>query len=188
MSDAASATPSQSGSQSQNATSGELAAGQSRAGYIAAAVGGIAIAVAAVLAVPSGTTLSGTASQPAIQQVALAEVSKAVTTLAPGVAVAMEEDAKSCKAPLAEVVLLNAPGAAPGLVRIRSGSYVSPPFTLTDAPQRIAIPFPTPYQTGRGVIVVEGANIGATISLYPTNTVSSASFPINIWWTPQKSC
>jgi hypothetical protein len=158
-----------------------------RAGYVAAALGGIAIAVAVVLAAAS-PALKGTASEPAIRQVALTDVSEAITTLAPGVAAALGEEAKSCKAPLAEVVLKNAPGAAPGLVWIRSGSYVSPPFMLTDAPQRIAIPFPTPYQTGRGVIVVEGANTGATISLYPTNTVTSARFPINIWWTPGKPC
>jgi hypothetical protein len=175
-------------SASQKASSGRPAASSGRAGYAAAALGGIAIAAAVVLATSSGTATRGTASEPAIQQVALAEVSEAVTTLAPNAAAVMGEEARSCKTPLAEVVLKNVPGAAPGLVRIRSGSYLSPPFTLTDAPQRIAIPFPAPYQTGRGVIVVESASTGATISLYPTNTVNSGSFPINVWWTPQKSC
>jgi hypothetical protein len=188
MSDTASAAASQSTTQGQKAGSRGLLAFPSKAGYAAAALGGIAIAAAVVLATSSGTAPRGTSSEPAIQQVALVDVSEAVTTLAPSTAAAMGDEAKSCKTPLAEVALKNAPGATPGLVRIRSGSYISPPFTVTDAPQRIAIPFPTPYQTGRGVIVVEGATTGATISLYPTNTVTSGSFPINIWWTPQKSC
>jgi hypothetical protein len=186
MSDTASAAASQSTGHGQKSNSGVFS--PMKGSYVAAALGGIVIAAAVVFAAPPGKSLGGTASQPVIQQVALADISKAATTLAPGVAASMEEEAKSCKAPLAEVVLQNAPGAAPGLVRIRSGAYVSPPFTLTDAPQRIAIPFPTPYQTGRGVIVVEGANTGATISIDPVNTVTSASFPLNIWWTPQKSC
>ena len=188
MPDSPSAAASQSASKSQKSSSGGLVASTSKAGYAVAALGGIAIAAAIVLATSSSTAPRGTAGEPAIQQVALTDISGAVTTLAPNAAALMGEEAKSCKAPLAEVVLKNAPGAAAGLVRIRSGSYVSPPFTLTDAPQRIAIPFPTPYQSGRGVIVVEGATTGATISLYPTNTVTSGSFPINIWWTPQKSC
>jgi hypothetical protein len=188
MPDTPSAAASQSASESQKSGSGGLTASSGKAGYVAAALGGIAIAAAVVWATSSTTVPRGTAGEPAIQQVALADVAQAMTTLAPSAATAMGEEAKSCKAPLAEVMLKNAPGATPGVVRIRSGSYVSPPFTLTDAPQRIAIPFPTPYQSGRGVIVVEGASTGATISLYPTNTVTSASFPINIWWTPQKSC
>jgi hypothetical protein len=159
-----------------------------RVGYAVAALGGIAIAAAVVLAISPATAPRGTASEPAIQQVALADVAEATTTLAPGAAAAMGEEAKSCKTPLAEVVLKNTPGAAPGLVRIRSGSYLSPSFMLTDAPQRIAIPFPTPYQTGRGVIVVEGANAGATITLDPTATATSGNFPINVWWVPKKSC
>ncbi len=182
------AAASQSASESQKSASGGLVASTSRAGYAVAVLGGIAIAAAVVLATSSGTVSRGTASEPAIQQVALADVAEAVTSLAPNVAAALGEEAKSCKAPLAEVILKNAPGAAPGLVRIRSGSYLSPAFTLTDAPQRIAIPFPTPYETGRGVIVVEGAGSGATITLYPTITVASGSYPINIWWIPRKSC
>jgi hypothetical protein len=188
MPDIPSAAASTSASESEKSISGALVAPTSKAGYVVAALGGIAIAAGIVLATSSSTAPRGTAGEPAIQQVALADISGAITTLAPNAAAVMGEEAKRCKAPLAEVVLKNAPGAAPGLVRIRSGSYVSPPFTISDAPQRIAIPFPTPYQTGRGVIVVEGANAGATISLYPTNTVTSGSFPINIWWTPQKSC
>lgn len=189
MPDTPSAAASQSAGESQKSVSGGLVAPTSKAGYAVAALGGIAIAAAIVLATASSPAPPrGTAGEPAIQQVALADISGAVATLAPNAAAVMGEEAKSCKAPLAEVVLKNAPGAAPGLVRIRSGSYVSPPFTLTDAPQRIAIPFPTPYQTGRGVIVIEGATTGATISLYPTNTVTSGSFLINIWWTPRKSC
>ena len=59
-------------------------------------------------------------------------------------------DAKSCKAPIASVVLVKRPGTASALVRIRSGDDSSPAFQVTDIPQRIAIPYPAPYPTGRG--------------------------------------
>jgi hypothetical protein len=43
------------------------------------------------------------------------------------------------------VTLVKAPGSPSGTVRVRSGSYLSPAFHVTEAPQRVAIPYPAPY-------------------------------------------
>ena len=157
---------------------------------IVAGLGGIAVAAAITFALPGHGTPQGTASQPVIAQVAVSEVGDAIATMSPGVAAQAAEEARNCQIPLANIVLTNAPGASSGLVRVRSGRYLSPPFLLTDAPQRIAIPFPAPYQTGKGTILVEGAASGTTVTLAPTITVNSMTggYPINVWWTPRKSC
>jgi len=157
---------------------------------IVAGLGGIVVAAAITFALPGNGMPQGTTNQPAISQVAVSEVGDAVATMSPGVAVQAAADARSCKTPLANIVLTNAPGASSGLVRVRSGNYLSPPFMLSNAPQRIAIPFPAPYQTGKGTIMIEGAASGATVTLSPAITVNSAAgaYPINVWWTPRKSC
>jgi hypothetical protein len=110
--------------------------------------------------------------------------------MTPQAGAAAAEQAKSCKVPIASAVLTNAPGAAPLMVQLRSGNYISPPFTLTDVPQRVAVPYPAAFETGKGIISVEGAAKGTTITLFPTVTVDSPvpSFTINVWWTTQKSC
>src|SRR5258708_19402744 len=41
-------------------------------------------------------------------------------------------------------------------VRIRSGSYVSPFFTVTEAMQRIAVPYPAPYGSGGRTLSRQG--------------------------------
>lgn len=98
-------------------------------------------------------------------------------------------DAKSCRVPLAEITLAAASGTTP-TVRVRSGSYLSPPFTLTDRPQRIAIPFPAPYPTGRGSISVEGQASNLAVALTPTWAVSSLTGTAvkNVIWTPKAGC
>src|SRR5262245_20551450 len=65
-----------------------------------------------------------------------------------------------------------------------------PPFTLTDAPQRVAIPFPAPYPTGQGVISVEGTADGAVISISPAWHLNSlpGSASLDVIWTPKDPC
>jgi len=96
-----------------------------------------------------------------------AEIIDASKTLDPASSEQLASRAKECSVPLAQVAIWKIPGASGGAIRIRSGSYISPVFTLTDAPQRVAIPFPAPYASGQGVISVEGAANGAVIGLRP---------------------
>jgi hypothetical protein len=158
---------------------------------VAAGFGGLVAGAVALAIVAGGDMRGGRPGEAGLNQLAAADLADAGGTLTPGVGAAALQEAKACRIPLANVVLVKAPGdAGVGMVRIRSGSYVSPPFRLTDAPQRIAIPFPAPYETGRGTLIVEGAAAGASISLVPGLSVPSgaASFPINVWWRVGKPC
>jgi hypothetical protein len=91
-------------------------------------------------------------------------------TLDPATSEKLASRAKECSVPLAQVAIWKTPGASGGAIRIRSGSYISPVFTLNDTPQRVAIPFPAPYASGQGLISVEGAADGAVISISPAWT------------------
>ena len=76
-----------------------------------------------------------------------------------------ERDA--CGQRLAWVTIMRAPGQAPGRIRLQSGSYYSPPFELLETPARVALPYPAPYETGHGVILVVGATTPALVALTP---------------------
>ena len=122
--------------------------------------------------------------------VAPADLDGAAVTLAANAQVALIADAKSCRAPLAVMSMVRAPNTTGGLVRIRSGSYLSPPFRLGDTPERVAIPFPTAYPSGRGTITVEGNATGVLIALRPTWSAPSlaGSRVINLVWATDKPC
>ncbi|MDR3466072.1 MAG: hypothetical protein P4M07_09025 [Xanthobacteraceae bacterium] len=157
-------------------------------GTLMAVVGiGAALVVGATVI---GARMHGTPSNGSeIAIVAQGDIAAAAATLSAQAANAVEE-AKSCKTPMAAITIAKKPGTAPGVIRIRSGSYVSPAFTLGDTPQRVAIPFPTPYPTGIGTLNVEGEASGAVVSLYPAVNIEAlkGSSPISVWWVPRKPC
>jgi len=72
-------------------------------------------------------------------------------------------------------------------LRIRSGSYVSPAITLTEAPRRVAVPLPAPYPTGKGVISIEGTARGVNVWLTPGRHLESLNGieAIPVVWTPK---
>ena len=99
--------------------------------------------------------------------VAQSDIGAASATLAPSTVTGLVDDAQRCKIPLASITI--AKGTAPigSMIRIRSGSYVSPYFTITETMQRIAVPYPAPYGSGAGSLVVEGTATGAVLGLKP---------------------
>jgi len=121
---------------------------------------------------------------------AVADIDAAAQTIDPPMAERLADEAKSCKVPLAQLTIAKLPGASGGTIRIRSGSYLSPPFQLTDAPQRIAIPFPAAYPVGHGEIGVEGNANGARISLLPGWTVATVngSAVHSVFWKTDNPC
>lgn len=158
-------------------------------GSTAVVVGGALIAslvLAAALA-PSRDAVSNASS---IAVVSPAEIDQARTTMDPLTSAAAVEDAKSCKAPLAYVTLASGAATTTSTVRIRSGAYLSPPFTVTANAQRIAIPFPAPYLSGAGVLTVEGQGTQVLVSLSPMKSFENLSGvgTINVWWTPKNPC
>jgi hypothetical protein len=153
---------------------------------IVAAVGGLLVlaAVGMVLKNADIGISSGDPAQPTVTFVAQSDLGAAATTLTPSAAGALIEDAQRCKVPLVSMTLSRGSAALGGIIRIRSGSYVSPYFIVTDAVQRIAVPYPAPYGSGAGTFVIEGNATGAIVGLTPTKAMlelpGSQSVPV-VW-------
>ena len=151
---------------------------------LGAALTGAALAGALSIGAPLS---SGASAE--LSPIAAAQLDDAARTLNPAQTGQLVADAKSCKIPLAYVSLWTADGS-PQTVRIRSGNYVSPPFALTGAPQRVAIPFPAPYAAGRGTLSIEGQGRNVAVSLTPAWSVASlvGQATTNVIWTPKNPC
>ena len=81
-----------------------------------------------------------------------------------------------------------------GTVRLRAGSYLSPPITLSTRPQAVAFPLPRPETTpGEEMISIEGKAsdivITSEVSDYRRvfENVSGVS-AFNVTWKPMKTC
>jgi hypothetical protein len=117
-----------------------------------------------------------------------ADINAALPTLDPGTSKAAVDDAKNCKAPLAWVTLTQRNGHG-GMVRVRSGSYVSPPIKLTPVPQRVAVPYPAPYPTGRGVLTLLGEADQVGFFLTPGGIHDvNGTYSVNVHWQVRNPC
>ena len=170
------------------AEAGKAPSRKRRTGLLVGLVGGVLTAGAVLFTLNGGAPLL--TKNPTLALVAPTEISDASKTLDPASSEQLASRAKECSVPLAQVAIWKTPGASGGTIRIRSGSYISPVFTLTDAPQRVAIPFPAPYASGQGVISVEGAADGAVISVSPAWQINSlvGSASLHVIWTPKDPC
>ena len=117
------------------------------------------------------------------------EINGALPTLDPGTSKTAVDDAKNCKVPLAWVTLTQRAGGNGGMVRIRSGSYTSPPIKLTPVPQRVAVPYPAPYPTGRGVLTLVGEadKVGFFLTPGGVHDVNGA-YSVNVHWQVRNPC
>jgi hypothetical protein len=149
---------------------------------IAGLVAGLAVAAVAV-------SQRSTGEGAELASVAGTEIDAAATTMNSAVAKAALDDAKSCRVPLAVITLAAASGTT-STIHVHSGSYVSPSYVLTDQPQRIAIPFPAAYPSGRGVISIEGQAQNLAVALTPTWKINSlaGTAAMNVVWTPKNGC
>jgi hypothetical protein len=154
----------------------------------------ITAGIAAVALTPglmgARSSAAGGYEEPTLSVLAPGEIAAAVPTLDPATSQTVVADAKSCKAPLAWVALVTRAGAPSGMVRIRSGAYLSPAFHVTGVPQRIAIPYPAPYSAGRGVLSLVGDASDLWFYLTPgwfIETLNGAA-SINVVWTPGSPC
>lgn len=145
-------------------------------------------AIATSVLLPHGASNAG--AEERAEAVPLSQLDAAAQTLNAQARGGLLAAARSCQAPLVMMTLTKTPGAAGGLIRIRSGTYVSPQFQLSDTPQRIAVPFPAPYAARRGQMWVEGVASGVELTLFPTWTAPnlSGSGLINLIWDADKAC
>jgi hypothetical protein len=145
------------------------------------------VAGLAIAAVASSQRSNGEAAE--LASVASLQIDAAATTMNPVAAKDAIDDARSCRVPLAQITLAAASGTT-STIRVHSGSYVSPSYVLTDQPQRIAIPFPAAYPSGRGVISIEGEAPSLDVALTPTWKINAltGTAAMNVNWTPKNGC
>jgi hypothetical protein len=153
-------------------------------------IGGVLTALAIGVVVATSSFGPATPAGSQLSLVAQGDITDAASTLSAQSAGSIVDNAKRCTIPMANLTLSKGAAGQAGMVRIRSGSYLSPPFSITDVPQRVAIPFPTDYASGIGQITVEGTVDDASVSLSPVVSVHqlNGSTPIKVWWTPRKPC
>lgn len=159
-----------------------------RGGFALISLGGILTGISLALLLPGPDDSS---SEPLeLSAVLNSEIDGAVQSMRSDVVAAAATDAKSCKTPLAFVSVVGTPAAPASVVRIRSGAYVSPPIALGAVAQRVAIPFPAPYETGKGVLEIEGnaENVGVWLKPMWQAAKLDGTRPIHVTWVPRKNC
>jgi hypothetical protein len=110
-------------------------------------------------------------------------------TLAPQDRARLIDEARRCREPLASVAIWHSPETKGGTITLVSGSYHSPPFPLTTTPSLVALPFPAPYATGRGRLIVTGEADNLSLALRPQFFAPiTAPATIDVWWTPIGGC
>lgn len=153
----------------------------------------LTIAFAGLVALTSGVGFNfqrGDPAQPTLTYIAQRDIGAAATTLTPSAAPALVEEAQRCKIPLASMTIEKGTAPIGSTIRIRSGSYVSPYFTITAGVQRIAVPYPAPYGAGSGTMVIEGSANGAIVGLSPTRVMVDlpGTQSVPVVWRPVNPC
>jgi hypothetical protein len=164
----------------------------------------LAAAMALLVAVISGTWLASsvaTTSQPPsanglvaseLAQVDDQDIDGALTTLDGGAAPTAQfrQRTDGCVRPLAWVTLTRVSTQTPAKIRLQSGPYVSPIFNVAEMPTRVAIPYPAPYETGRGTITAFDIGGDAIVEMLPPWRVSERSTGVTrqVVWHPNKRC
>jgi hypothetical protein len=95
-----------------------------------------------------------------------------------------------CPMPLAWVTVAPTSKSTGQTVRIQSGSYYSPNFKLSDVPVRIGIPYPAPFQAGRGSLIILHSEGMITVALRPPMEILGleASAKRAVTWDPTPRC
>lgn len=165
-----------------------------RAGGESAGASAIIIAVLGGIATAVGVTgmlaQFCAASVPRLALLPVSDVDAAVTSLTLGWSNGLAGEAKGCRAPLSFVTVATRGAARPATVRIRSGSYVSPWFAVTERPQQVALPFPAPYPTGQGTLIAEGSGENVHIAIQPEWLIDrlEGAVPRGVTWQPGNAC
>jgi hypothetical protein len=165
--------------------------GSSRGTWIGIAGGLVIAGIAAIVVLPGlrGDKPASVGEESTLEVLIPADINAALPTLDPGTSKAAVDDAKNRKAPLAWVTLTQRPSGHGGMVRVRSGSYLSPPIKLTPIPQRIAVPYPAPYPTGRGVLTLVGEADQVGFYLTPGGIHDvNGTYSVNVHWQVRNPC
>ena len=119
------------------------------------------------------------------------EMAGALSTMDPSAADrAKLADRKACGTRLAWVSIVQAADQPAVRIRLRSGRYVSPLFTVGPQPVRIALPYPAPYATGHGTLGVFTVGGAAVVGLQPVWHVAASAGEVTrtVTWRPDAGC
>lgn len=136
-----------------------------------------------------GLTTLFTSPDAEIDQVDAADLDAAKLSFPPAEIGTHIEDAKACRVPISFVTLVPRNGST-GHVRIHSGDYWTPVIHLGMHPLRVALPFPAPYATGRGVLQVEGDGAAFDMYIRPGSVGGTLQgvATVPVWWKVKTAC
>jgi hypothetical protein len=125
---------------------------------------------------------------PEVTMVAPEEIPEAVTTLTP--MAKAQTESRECRFPMGFITVATPGNPAGGTVSFRTSKYQSPPFHVTDKPQRIAIPSPLPETGGVDLLSADGNARGLLVSLYPTARMEpvNGTSAVKVIWRPRPPC
>jgi hypothetical protein len=127
---------------------------------------------------------------PAMTMVTPEEIPQAITTLNGAAQQAAQVDSRQCRLPMAMITVATPGNPTGGTVSFRTSKYQSPPFHVTDKPQRIAIPSPLPETGGVDLFSADGNATGLMVSLYPTARMEpvNGTSTVRVIWRPRPPC
>lgn len=155
--------------------------------------GALAVVVAVFLAQVTSGSSGSSSGKVTMQPVAAHDLAAALETIVPEQRAAVEAKAKSCEQPLAHMMIQGIPGAASppsGTIQIKSGNYVSPLFTVSEAPISFAVPYPAPNAPDADRIEIIGHATSVRVSMTPSRDypLVAGSVLQAVWWEPAASC
>ena len=97
---------------------------------------------------------------------------------------------EACPPRLAWVSLVLAPNQPRTSVRLQSGRFASAALPVTEVPQRVAIPYPGPYELGHGTLIVRKSGGAVDVALVPAWHVAASETEAaqEVSWRPVATC
>ena len=119
-----------------------------------------------------------------------AEIAAFQSTMKSGLASTNQNEMSRCPEAIARLALIPT-SRSQGQLRVISGAYTSPWFQLANGPSAFVIPFPSPYEAGKGVLIVEGDAAHGLLSLTPgleLNLPLTAPLSVPVVWDVNAHC
>jgi hypothetical protein len=130
------------------------------------------------------------ADAPMVAMVSSEDVPDAITTLSAEAIPNARSDSRECRFPMGFITVATPGNPAGGTISFRTSKYQSPPFHVTDKPQRIAIPHPLPETGGVDLLSADGEAKGLVVALYPAARLQpvNGTATVKVIWRPRPPC
>jgi hypothetical protein len=129
-------------------------------------------------------------SAPLVATVIPQDIPEAIGTLNSITQQTAQADSRECRFPMGFITAMTPGNPAGGVVIFRTSKYRSPPFHVTDKPQRIAIPNPLPDTGGVDLLSADGDAKGLMVALTPTARMEpvNGTSTVKVIWRPRQPC